>query len=400
MRKKFERIINIGTNSSFLPSEINLARKMNLISFVSIANMLVATVFFILIEQYSIVYACVSSFFLIPFVFILNSFKKYILSIYLYYFISFAFFLFLNFAWGIDSYIFLWFFPLIISMVQLLAKKETINHLVILSAFTLSVLITTSISYKYQFFEIVLNEDLIKKLFEFNLILSFTSTIVIIAIIAFENNSQEKKIKNMLIEKEILLAEVFHRVKNNLNIITSLINLKKNISESEEVKNALEECKNRIFSMALVHNNLITQNEIIRLDFKEYIKKLVHEITVSLGVEEKVEIVLLAEDVHLELTNSIPCGLILNELISNSYKYAQIETQKLQILIKLNIQNDFVELEVQDNGPGLSDEMINNIDSIDSLGMELIKSLSDQINGIYSFQNKNGLVFKLKFDSK
>jgi two-component sensor histidine kinase len=96
----------------------------------------------------------------------------------------------------------------------------------------------------------------------------------------------------------------------------------------------------------------------------------------------------------LDLSNAIPCGLILNELITNSFKYASSDTKTLIIDIKLRNQNNSVELEVRDNGKGLPD---NWIQSNISLGMELINSLTEQIDGVHVFKNDNGLVFNLKF---
>jgi two-component sensor histidine kinase len=227
-----------------------------------------------------------------------------------------------------------------------------------------------------------------------NILISVTTTIAFTISITFESISQENEIKKMLLEKDVLLAEVFHRVKNNMNIVTSLLNLKKNMSESLEVKEALEDCRNRVFSMALVHNNIFNSKNVIGLNFKDYTQNLVNEISNSHGNSENDEIILETENINLDLSNAIPCGLILNELITNSFKYAQVENQKLRIHIKFYLEGDLIKLIVRDNGPGLKnlDFSISN-----SLGIDLIKSLSEQINGTFSFHNDNGLVFQLEF---
>jgi two-component sensor histidine kinase len=228
----------------------------------------------------------------------------------------------------------------------------------------------------------------------FNILLSFLSALAFNISLVSESINQEHLIKKMLKEKEILLAEVFHRVKNNMNIITSLLNLKKGMSDSEEVKNALEDCRNRVFSMALVHQSVYNNNDIVELNFKDYIEKLAMELKNSFGDDKNVEVFLKAEDIKLDLSNAIPCGLILNELITNSFKYAKSENKKLKIEIKLKKVNNTIEIEIRDNGKGLPEKILK---SEQSLGMELIKSLSEQINGIYSFKNDNGLVFNLVF---
>ena len=282
-------------------------------------------------------------------------------------------------------------------MIQLLTKREMLKHLIVLCSITLLIIIFTAISFNVNSYNIKISKNVTEQLFRFNLIGSFITTVIIIAIISFENNYQENRIRKMLTEKEILLAEVFHRVKNNLNIVTSLLNLKKNISANNEVKLALEECKNRIFSMALVHNNLVSSNEFVSLNFKEYVKRLVTEIANSLGVDENIDVILNAEEISLELSNSIPCGLILNELITNSYKYARVGDEKLQIIINLHLLKDKIELRYKDNGPGIPKNILNQNEIENSLGIELIKSLSDQLNGEFFFENKNGMNFNLAF---
>ncbi len=398
MKKILGKIINIGVTSKVNYYEIQVIRKINIITLVSFINMIFGVIFFAFINEKSLFLTCLCSLFLLPLVYLINKFSSFYISIYLYYCISFLFFIFLNLFWGVDSFIFLWYFPLIISMVQLLSKKETLKHLFILSSITLMVIIFTGITYKFHFYASELTKELSKLLFEFNLICSFTTTMIIIAIISFENNYQENRIKKMLTEKEILLAEVFHRVKNNLNIVTSLLNLKKNISVNNEVKMALEECKNRIFSMALVHNNLISSNEHVSLNFKEYVKKLIAEIASSLGVDDNIDVILNAEEINLELSNSIPCGLILNELITNSYKYAKVNSNcKLVIIVNLHSTDNKIELNYKDNGTGIPENILNQKEIENSLGIELIKSLSDQLNGEFFFENNNGMNFNLVF---
>ena len=229
----------------------------------------------------------------------------------------------------------------------------------------------------------------------FNIILSFLSALAFNITLVMESIAQENLIKKMLKEKEVLLAEVFHRVKNNMNIVTSLLNLKKEISTSQEVKDALEDCRNRVFSMALVHQTIFNNNSILELNFKAYIESLTTEIKNSLRSNRPVEISLDAELVMLDLSNAIPCGLILNELITNSFKYAGSNDKPLVINIKLSQHNNLVELIVRDNGTGLPENWEQNSHS---LGMELINSLCEQIDGTLQFKNDHGLVFNLVFN--
>jgi len=397
MKNALKKLIDLGVQPHYQPWEIYLTRKLNSITLIAIVNMLLGILFFEVTGYTQFVFECVCSLIVLPFVIVLNVFRNYIWAAYWFYIFGYLFFIPMNLKMGVQSYIILFYFPVLISMVQLLGKKETLKHLIILSVFCLLSVIFITIGYKYDVYTVVLSMDVINNMFIFNIILSFLTTLSFMIIMVYESITQENHIKSILKEKEILLAEVFHRVKNNMNIVTSLLNLKKGMSDSKEVQDALEDCRNRVFSMALVHQNIFNSKNIVGLNFKDYVKNLTSEIAKSLGEEEKFEIVLETEDVSLDLSNAIPCGLILNELITNSFKYAQQADKKLMVGVKLKKVNGRVELEVRDNGLGIPENKNKNQNS---LGLELIKSLSEQINGEYSFSNENGLVFKLSFVSQ
>lgn len=397
MKNALKKLIDLGIQPHYQPWEIYLTRKLNSISLITVVNMLLAIAFFEITGYTQFVWECVLSLIVLPFVILLNVYKNYIWASYWFYIFGFIYFIPMNLKMGVDAYFILFYFPVIISMVQLLGRKETIKHLVVLGVVCLFSVGTIALGFKYKALTILLSEDVVSSLFVFNIILSFLTTLAFMIIMVLEGISQDNHIKRILKEKEILLAEVFHRVKNNMNIVTSLLNLKKGMSDSKEVQNALEDCRNRVFSMALVHQNIFNSKNIVGLNFKDYVKNLTNEIAKSLGEEEKYEIVLDTEDVSLDLSNAIPCGLILNELITNSFKYAQQTGKKLKVGVTLKKVNGRVELEVRDNGLGIPE---NSNKNQNSLGLELIKSLSEQINGVYSFSNENGLVFKLSFVSQ
>lgn len=388
------KVINTGVKAHYQPWEKHLTRKLNLVTLVAILNMILAISFFEIIGYTQFVFDCLLALIALPVVFVLNVFKNYIWAAFWFFCYAFWFFIFINLKQGRDSYMILFYFPVIISMVQLLGLKETLKHLIILCGICFLSIVSIAIGFKFHIYQIDLSEDLVSNLSIFNIILCFFTTIFFILIAASESIRQDNLIKKMLKEKEVLLAEVFHRVKNNMNIVTSLLNLKKNMSDSIEVQTALEDCRGRVYAMALVHHNIFTNNNVIGLNFKDYVSSLVTEITNSLGDKDDVEIILETEDVNLELSNAIPCGLILNELITNSFKYGQSENRKLQILVNLKKVKNIIELEVKDNGLGFSDDAIK---KTNTLGIELIKSLSEQIGGVHSFSNNMGLVFNLKF---
>ena len=393
----FNKLINIGVKPIYQPWEIYLTRKLNLISIISMCNMIIALVFFQISGYNDIFIDCLLSLLVLPFLMVINHYRNYIWTAYGFYIIGFSLLASMCLKMGIDSYIILFYFPMMISMIQLLGRKEMLKHLIIISIFCFFTIIVIVIGYSGNVYNFELGDGKFKDIKLFNILLAFTSALAFNVSIVSESIGQEHLIKKMLKEKEILLAEVFHRVKNNMNIVTSLLNLKKEISDSQEVKAALEDCRNRVFSMALVHQTIFNNNSIVELNFKVYIESLTAEIKNSLGSNKPVDIYLDTELVMLDLSTAIPCGLILNELITNSFKYANSDSKSLFIHIKMSHHNDLIELEVRDNGKGLPENWKQNSQS---LGMELISSLSQQIDGTHQFKNDNGLVFNLRFKLK
>ena len=394
MRATLNKVLNIGVKADYQPWEIFLTRKLNFITLIAMFNMSVAIVFFILIGYEQFVIHCVCPLLAAPFVIIFNHWKNYIWSAYIFNFIGFTFFFFINLAEGMHSYVSVFYFPIVISLIQLLGRRETIKHLIIIGVVCFISIVLIAFGLKYQWLPPLVNPEIEVNLAVFNIILGLFTAIAFITAVVKESLTQERQIKSMLNEKEILLAEVFHRVKNNMNIVTSLLNLKKNSSDSFEVRAALEECRSRVYSMALVHQKVFNSKNIVRLNFKDYANDLVNDIINSLNGSKIVKTKISMDDVFLELSNAIPCGLILNELITNSYKYAGRNGSIIEIEIKLTTNENRIELEVRDNGPGIEK---GGQSKPNSLGIELIKALTEQISAEYSFTNQNGLVFNMKF---
>ncbi|MBA4240066.1 MAG: hypothetical protein C0448_05040 [Sphingobacteriaceae bacterium] len=392
----FNKLINVGVKPMYQPWEIYLTRKLNLITCITMCNMIIALVFFQSTGYTHIFIDCLLSLIVLPFLILLNRYKNYIWTAYGFYFVGFSLLASMCLKMGIDSYIILFYFPMMISLIQLLGRRETLRHLVVISVFCFFTIIVIVIGYNGNIYNFEMGNGAFKHTKLFNIILCFSSALAFNISLVMESIAQENLIKKMLKEKEILLAEVFHRVKNNMNIVTSLLNLKKEISNSQEVKDALEDCRNRVFSMALVHQTIFNNDSIVELNFKAYIESLTTEIKNSLRSNKPVDIHLDTELVMLDLSSAIPCGLILNELITNSFKYASNE-DKLIIHIKLRHFNNMIELEVRDNGKGLPENWKQNNHS---LGMELISSLSQQLDGTHQFKNDDGLVFRLVFKLK
>lgn len=371
-----------------------MVRKINAFSVLGTINVIVALIFFASFDIKEFNSDCFIILGLAPLVFLLNRWNRYILALYLFYIMAFGLLTSLNLKMGKDSFIILFYFPVIISLVQLAGRRETIRHLIALSVICLMSVLIVVYGFLHGWQKVNIQPQTMEYFSVFNILITFTTSIAFIIVVVNESLTQEKLIKQTLKEKEILLAEVFHRVKNNMNIVTSLLNLKKNTSDSDEVKNALEDCRNRVYSMALVHQKVYDNNNIGQLNFKEYLIQLVNDIVNSFDGEQNTELHIKADEVILNLSAAIPCGLIINELITNSFKYAKLPNKKLVLDIELSKKNDVIHLSIKDNGPGLaSDSMTKS----NTLGFELIKSLCDQIDANFEFISKNGLQFKMDF---
>ncbi|MDO9256188.1 MAG: PAS domain S-box protein [Bacteroidales bacterium] len=210
-------------------------------------------------------------------------------------------------------------------------------------------------------------------------------------------------IKAALHEKEILLREVHHRVKNNLQVVSSLLNLQANKIADKSIKEILEQSRNRIRSIALVHEKLYQTGNFAEINIKEYSRSLVAELfRVYLADPQKIHIRTEIEDVNIPLVYAIPYGLILNEIISNSLKYAfpkdRVTKQKPEIFIKLKTLPDkYLQICTGDNGIGLPDDY-SVTDSL-SLGLYLIRILAtEQLDGEIEIDNKKGTIFTITFN--
>jgi len=211
-----------------------------------------------------------------------------------------------------------------------------------------------------------------------------------------EQKKAEKSIQKSLREKEILLAEIHHRVKNNLAVITGLLELQSYSTESETAKAALRDSQRRITSIALIHEKLYQSDNFSEIQFDQYLEELTEVIKNSIGHHSKsVEIDIYADPVKLTLTQAIPCGLLLNEALTNAYKHAfDIEkSPKIKIIFKENGKNLY--FRIADNGSGFPEGM--NEKMSESLGLKLIDTLSKQLNGDLKFWNKNGGIVEIKF---
>ncbi len=211
-----------------------------------------------------------------------------------------------------------------------------------------------------------------------------------------EQKVAEIKLNSSLNEKNNLLQEIHHRVKNNMQIISSLLNLQKQYVNDDEAVNVLQESQNRVKSMAMVHEKIYLSDDLAHINFGDYIQSLVSNLFYSYTVDKsRIKSVLKIDDVNLNIETAVPCGLIISELVSNGLKHAFPNEMEGRILISLKANGDKYELIICDNGIGLPKGL--GINNLKSLGLLLVKNLTDQIDGRIYVNNNHGTEFKIVF---
>lgn len=209
--------------------------------------------------------------------------------------------------------------------------------------------------------------------------------------------NMEERIRESLEEKGLLLREIHHRVKNNLQIIISLFNLQSHYVNDKKALLALKEGQDRIKSMALIHERFYQNEGLSKIDFDDYIKRLVENLLLSSGIKPgRITTHVEADKISLDIDTAVPCGLIINELVSNALKHAFGDTNAGNLTVSLRyIGGNMVRLVVGDDGIGLPEGF--DIEKYDSLGMQLINALSSQLEGKLTLRPGKGTTFVLDF---
>jgi ammonium transporter len=212
---------------------------------------------------------------------------------------------------------------------------------------------------------------------------------------------ESAKTENSLKEKEMLLREIHHRVKNNLQVISSLIGLQSRYRKDDQAIEMAKESQNRIKAMALIHEKLYRSKDFANVEFSDYIKNLVNDLFASYRVStSRVALKLDIKNISLGIDTAIPTGLIVNELVSNSLKYAFPEGMDGEIRISLrSLNNGEKELIVSDNGVGLPESL--DIEKAESLGLRMITNLTERsLHGKVNINKSNGTEFQIIFKEK
>jgi PAS domain S-box-containing protein len=208
----------------------------------------------------------------------------------------------------------------------------------------------------------------------------------------------EEHVRQSLKEKEVLLKEVHHRVKNNLQVISSILNLQSSYVRDKRVLEILLESQNRIKSMAFVHESLYQTKDFSNISFQEYVGNISRNLVHSYAALEYAPVLQLDLDsVQLHLDTAIPCGLIINELLSNALKYAFPDGRQGKIDVAVKQKKDLILISISDNGVGLPENL--DFRNTESLGLQLVVSLVEQINGKIKADTKKGTKFTIEFSA-
>ncbi|MEQ9375295.1 MAG: histidine kinase dimerization/phosphoacceptor domain -containing protein [Imperialibacter sp.] len=211
-----------------------------------------------------------------------------------------------------------------------------------------------------------------------------------------EIETKNKLIESALAEKESLLKEIHHRVKNNLQVISSILNMQSRSTASPEMLTAIQEGQSRVKAMALIHQKLYQTEKLSEIDFKEYAEELTDHLSsiFESSTGESIVKTVTSPDIKLDIDMAIPLGLILNELISNAYKYAFEGKTGGAISVELKrVGEDQLQLEVADNGKGLPADF--NLEKAKSLGLKLVNILTRQLNGQLTVHSVGGARFSI-----
>ncbi len=212
-----------------------------------------------------------------------------------------------------------------------------------------------------------------------------------------KRKNAENQIKSSLHEKNILLQEIHHRVKNNMQIISSLLNLQTKYVNDEEAVDILKESQNRVKSMAIIHEKLYQSKDLSQINFGDYIKSLVSNLFYSYNADKSnVKPIFEVEDLNLNIDTAVPCGLIISELVSNSLKYAFPKNMKGEILVSLKFIDNKYQLIICDNGIGIPAEI--DFKKLETLGLLLVFNLTEQLDGKITINREHGTEFIISFE--
>jgi PAS domain S-box-containing protein len=206
----------------------------------------------------------------------------------------------------------------------------------------------------------------------------------------------EENLKTSLEDKELLLRELHHRVKNNMQIISSLLSLQSQHIKDERDLKIFKSSQTRVKTMSLIHEELYSSQDFSHINLSEYIRNLTKELLTShIGDPGRVQLTVNVEDINMELETAIPLGLLINEIVANSVNHAFPHHQKGEIIVDLKREGDAFILKISDDGIGIPEYI--DFEKAETLGFQLVNNLVNQLDGEIEMQTNNGVTFIVKF---
>jgi len=207
----------------------------------------------------------------------------------------------------------------------------------------------------------------------------------------------EDKLTSSIDEKDVMLKEIQHRVKNNLQIISSILNIQSKSSRNKESINMFTNTYNQIMSMSLVQEQLYLSDDLALVDFNHYVRSLISNIYGAYKIKHsRIKSIINVNDIHLNINTAIPCGLLINEIVTNAIKHGFNGNKKGEIVINMEEdENNYYHLEISNNGKGLPDKI--NYKKPESTGMEIIRIMIIQLSADVEIKKENGVLYKFKF---
>lgn len=210
-----------------------------------------------------------------------------------------------------------------------------------------------------------------------------------------KRKKSEKQIKASLKEKELLIREIHHRVKNNMQIIISLLSLQSTYLEDNNIKEVFKECESRVRTMGMIHESLYQSKDLSNINMSYYINSLVSELFMTYGIHNRIHYKVNVDNISLGIDTAIPCGLLINELVTNSLKHAFPNDARGMLSIEFHeIDEDFI-LKISDDGIGLPENM--DFKNTSTLGLNLVNTLTKQLEGTIKLGRGNKTEFIIRF---
>jgi two-component sensor histidine kinase len=405
----FRKIINLGLNENLPFYDKREIRIVNLFALITLAGLFIGitTMFFIegtyptLVVAFSIIMSSLSLVF--------NAYSLHNAATYLFVISINVTIFIISQQYVISVANYLYYFPVVFCVALIHNPfKKNIRTIMFFSIIMLSFLLSLTLDIPGMKLEGVTENDN-RVLLVYNALLTVSLTIILVVLVVRLINQQNNEliqslnkekesqllIGNSLKEKEVLLAEIQHRVKNNLAVISGLLNLQLNNAQGEEARVLLLDAKNRVMSIAMAHERLYKKQDLSRINLGQYLQELTDEIIGSHNQDAKIHIEKEMIDLDIPITKAVPTGLIINEVITNSLKHAFVgHTENPAIGLKMEQQGDTIRITLCDNGRGFGD-LKERKES--SLGISLIESLANQIDAEISFTNKVGACVVLSY---